>query len=79
MGWWEQNREGVSFAQNDGPDMTWGDGPADILADALQLITKEFEATWNRQPTCGEIRAGLEFALLKANDNLTYPDGVLGA
>lgn len=75
MGWWQQNRRGESFAINDGPEMVWGDGPADIMADALHQIVLEFVQAYEREPTCAEIRAGLEFALLKADDDATFPSG----
>lgn len=72
MGWWQQNRRGESFAINEGPEMVWGDGPADILADACDEIAADFLRTFDRLPTNGEIRAGLEFHLLKRDDNLPY-------
>jgi len=68
MGWWQANREGVSFAVNDGPEMVWGDGPADFLDDALDQITDDFRKAYGRPPTCGELRAGLEFSLIGKND-----------
>jgi len=51
MGWWE--RDGL----------TWGDEPADIIDDALELAIEKFVRYWGREPTMAELRAGLEFSL----------------
>lgn len=72
MGWWSTTREGASFTSDD-DGYVWGDGPADIVDDALDGIVKEFQETFNRDPRAGEIRAGLEFALMKISDETTYP------
>lgn len=64
MGWWTQNEHGHSFAHAEGDEeLLWGDGPADILDDAIAKIAKEFEGIENRRPTKAEMRAGLEFSL----------------
>jgi hypothetical protein len=63
MGWWEQNEQGVSFADAEGEEMVWGDGPADTMGAAVDEIVAEFERDWDRKPTKAEIRAGLEFVL----------------
>ncbi len=63
MGWWETSPSGASFTRNDGPEMLWGDGPADILDDAIDAIVKEFERSLERRPTRAEIEAGLRFSL----------------
>jgi hypothetical protein len=64
MGWWTQNQQGHSFAQNEeGPEMVWGDGPADTLDSALRQITNEFQQAQGRNPTPEELHAGLEFSL----------------
>lgn len=59
MGWWNQSTEGASFAG----ELTWGDGPADILGDALAKIDDEFMREWGRTPTADELKAGLLFSL----------------
>lgn len=62
MGWWATNTNGESFAE--GPEeMLWGDGPADILAHAVDAIVREFEAAWGRPPTEAELVAGMRFSL----------------
>jgi hypothetical protein len=63
MGWWTQNRDGVSFASDDSEEMLWGDGPADVMDSALAAIVEAFEQAQGRRPTKAEVRAGLEFSL----------------
>ena len=70
MGWWTQNEEGVSFATAEGAEMIWGDGPADIMANAVDEIVAEFQAHTSRAPTKAEIAAGLKFHLA-ARDELS--------
>jgi hypothetical protein len=62
MGWWTQNEEGHSFALVEAKEMVWGDGPADILGEAVCLIDKEFKRDWGRRATLGELIAGLKFS-----------------
>ena len=61
MGWWEQDEEGHSFAVGSG--MMWGDGPADVMGDAIHQVRLMFRDEGGREPTIGELRAGLEFSL----------------
>lgn len=63
MGWWTQDEEGHSFATADGEEMIWGDGPADLMGEAVASITQEFQQYEGRNPTKAELRAGLEFTL----------------
>lgn len=63
MGWWSQDEDGHSFAQADEVDMVWGDSVADILDNALSLITEEFRVVFNRKPTDAELLAGMRFSL----------------
>jgi hypothetical protein len=64
MGWWNQNEQGVSFADAaEGDEMVWGDAPADVMGDAVDKIVDEFKQAWDRVPTKAEVRAGLEFTL----------------
>lgn len=70
MGYWETNREGVSFAASEGPQMIWGDAPADVMGDAVDAIVQTFTADVGRPPTKDEIRAGLEFNLGPRTDPL---------
>ena len=73
MGWWEQDREGHSFVET--PDkLLWGDGPADIVGDALDAIIAEFANDLERRPTKAEIRAGLVFFLGPREDDLSFPE-----
>ena len=74
MGWWRSSREGDSLMLEH-TGLFWGDGPADILDNALDQIVAEFYEAHGRKPTCGELRAGLEFSLMKAPDEEPYPDG----
>ena len=59
MGWWTTNEEGVSFVES---ELSWGDGPADILDEALEQIDKEFIEAWGRPATTEELLAGLKFS-----------------
>jgi hypothetical protein len=61
MGWWEQDEEGNSFALGSG--LMWGDGPADIMGDAIDRIVDEFMEAAGRRPTVTELKAGLLFTL----------------
>lgn len=64
MGYWEQNENGVSFAQSRNHEtLIWGDQPADILGAALKEIISVFERDKGRLPTENEIKAGLLFSL----------------
>lgn len=60
MGWWTQNEEGESFGEGAG---VWGDGPADILGEAVAAIEAEFVRVWDRSPTLQELEAGVKFTL----------------
>jgi hypothetical protein len=59
MGWWGQSTDGTSFA---GEDLVWGDGPADIVDNALDKIAEEFRANWGRDPWREEILSGVNFS-----------------
>lgn len=72
MGFWDTTRQGHSFAY-DGTGI-WGDSPADAMDDALEQINATFKREAGRSPTLGEIRAGLEFSLLKGRDDQTYDE-----
>lgn len=64
MGYWTTDKSGNSFAVNeDGPEMLWGDAPADIVDDALDQIVNAFREDVGRKPTKAELHAGLEFSL----------------
>jgi hypothetical protein len=63
MGWWNQNAKGESFAEDPMYDMVWGDSVADVMADALDEIRKEFREVWGREPSVLELEAGLNFSL----------------
>lgn len=75
MGYWVQDAEGHSFAEENVIGY-WGDAPADLMADAVDGIVKDFEETFNRLPSLQEIRAGLEFTLgaFKPNEVMGAPD-----
>lgn len=62
MGYWQQDDEGHSFAESEtDPGMVWGDTPADIIGDAIDLIKASFIKDVGRLPTRGEVIAGLQF------------------
>ena len=63
MGWWEQNEQGRSFAQAETEIMVWGDGPADIIDNAVDSIDKEFMSTYGRKATKAELLACLSFSV----------------
>ncbi|SUA31614.1 Uncharacterised protein [Mycolicibacterium fortuitum] len=60
MGWWNTTAEGASFAFDS--ELMWGDGPADVMDNALRKIVEEFREAWNRPPTMEELTAGLRFS-----------------
>lgn len=62
MGWWSTNRGGYSFTEEEGEEMAWGDGPADILGDAIDAIDGEFLEAWGRPATTHELVAGMRFS-----------------
>jgi hypothetical protein len=62
MGWWRAGEDGSSLhAEETG--LVWGDGPADIMDDALDKIVAEFRQDWGRKPSRIELEAGLRFSL----------------
>lgn len=68
MGWWSQGASGGIAEFTGGPateerEQYWGDGPADILDNALAEIVAEFQRAWQRKPYVDELRRGLEFSL----------------
>lgn len=65
MGYWTQNAQGNSFAETpEGePEMIWGDAPADVMGDALDVIIRVFQRDVGRAPTKAEILAGVEFSV----------------
>ena len=66
MGYWEQDEEGHSFALGSG--MIWGDPPADRFSDAIDDVREAFRNDVRREPTIGEIKAGLLFSLRGLHD-----------
>ena len=75
MGYWEQNEQGVSFAQGETHEMIWGDQPADIMGTALDEIISVFRRDRERLPTGEEIKAGLLFSLAGALERATPKSG----
>ncbi len=64
MGWWNQTKEGESFATDD--SLLWGDGPADVFDNAIREIVAQFEDKGygpGRRPLKQEIVSGLMFSL----------------
>lgn len=60
MGWWSTDESGVSFV-GDG-EMMWGDGPADIIDNAIDEIEKAFLEGLGRKPTQDELISGMTFS-----------------
>jgi hypothetical protein len=78
MGYWSTSADGVSFAENEGEEMVWGDAPADVMDDALDRIERIFRDDGNRPPTKAEILAGLLFSLRgrgELRDGQAWPYG----
>lgn len=40
-----------------------GDGPADIMGDAIEKVIKEYEKEWKRKPKVRELQAVFNFCL----------------
>ena len=57
MGWWSitDKNGGISPFGNIG--LYNGDGPADILDNAVQEVIKEYEKAWGRKPYIQELQA----------------------
>lgn len=56
MGWWQISEEMVN-----------GDGPADIMEDAIEKISQEYLKAFGRKPYKEELEAVLEFCASSAN------------
>lgn len=76
MGYWTTNPEGHSFTDNEGgPEMIWGDRPADIIDDALQDIIAAFNEDVGRPPTMEELIAGIQFSARVALEDANKDKG----
>ena len=76
MGWWEHGRDGHSFTRSSVDDnnlMLWGDGPADIIDNALYRIKIEFLRDLGRMPSKDEIIAGIKFSTAVLDDLADQP------
>jgi hypothetical protein len=72
MGWWNTNTDGTSLLlENTG--MQWGDGPADILSDAIIDINEQFQTSLGREPSRAELIAGMRFATALLPDDNDLP------
>lgn len=60
MGWWDANPRGGLALGDTG--IVWGDGPADILDNAIDAINREFKEAWGRSVTLDELKAGFSFS-----------------
>jgi hypothetical protein len=67
MGWWNSGADGSSLHEED-TGLSWGDGPADTMDEAIEQIVEEFLSTWGRKPLRAEIEAGLRFSLSVYDD-----------
>lgn len=76
MGWWEHGPEGHSFVRSSDDDdnlMLWGDGPADIIDNAIHAIKIEFLRDLGRMPSKQEIIAGIMFSTAVLDDLAEEP------
>ena len=62
MGWWRAGKDGSSLHLEE-TGLVWGDGPADIMDDAIEAIVTQFREAYGRKPTRDELEAGLKFSL----------------
>jgi hypothetical protein len=62
MGWWRAGKDGSSLHREE-TGLVWGDGPADIMDDAIDKIVAEFQRDYGRKPSRDELTAGLLFSL----------------
>jgi hypothetical protein len=62
MGWWRAGEDGSSMRAEE-TGLVWGDGPADILGNAIDEIAAEFREAYGRKPSRAELEAGLKFSL----------------
>ncbi len=70
MGWWR----GMTSGQ------LMGDGPLDILRDAVAQVVAEYRSEWSRKPTAAEWGALLTSVLgVKDEDLAPVEDGAVGA
>ncbi|OYT14602.1 MAG: hypothetical protein B7C24_17405 [Bacteroidetes bacterium 4572_77] len=50
-----------ALPENTTNELVTGDGPANIMEDAIYKIRKEYKAYWKREPTKSELQAVLNF------------------
>lgn len=63
MGWWNTEPDGRGGISNGGNnDHCWGDGPADIMDEAVSEISIQFKDAFGREPSMSELFAGLHFS-----------------
>ena len=62
MGYWNQGADGTSLHRNK-TGLIWGDSPADIVDDAIDMVRAKFTEDIGREPTPEELRAGFAFSL----------------
>ena len=73
MGWWRMNENGgikckqECTLQNDIPgrdkseELHMGDGPADIMSEAVDRIIEAYKEAWGRPPCMKELHGCLNF------------------
>lgn len=69
MGWWTLNQSGQKLLQ--------GDTPYDIMGDAFEQITHEYQKEWKRKPTLVEIVKTIEAVLVVGIDDFLVDGGEL--
>jgi len=63
MGWWCISKRSKTGQIYDGEKTNsyMGDGPADVMDEAISRIVGEYKKSWNRPPTKHELRACFNF------------------
>ena len=62
MGWWSITDESGGISPYGNVGLCNGDGPADILDDAIERVIKEYEESWGRKPYIEELQAAWNFS-----------------
>lgn len=66
MGWWRiasVGNPGISYSKPKNGDLVIGDSVADIMAEAVLKIGREYKKVYNRNPKKRELRACLNFIM----------------
>ena len=64
MGWWKINsveKGGIACDTKEGQELYNGDGPADLMGEALDKIAHEYQISFGRYPKREELLACFNF------------------